>query len=78
MRKSDLYRNPRSIFFGEGDVEQDRRICVMGFDDYSKACRLGKKDYQARMMRGEKPTLAVLDDIMPDSRYYEEIGRAHV
>ena len=43
----------------------------MGFDDYSKACRLGKKDYQARMMRGEKPTLAVLDDIMPDSRYYE-------
>ena len=43
----------------------------MGFDDYSKACRLGKKDYQARMMRGEKPTLAVLDAIMPDSRYYE-------
>ncbi len=43
----------------------------MGFDDYSKACRLGKKDYQARMMRGEKPTLAVRDDIMPASRYYE-------
>ena len=24
-----------------------------------------KKDYQARMMKGEKPTLEVLDDILP-------------
>ena len=36
----------------------------MGREDYSKAFRLGKKDYQARMLRGEKPTLEVLDDTL--------------
>ena len=40
-------------------------------EDYQKAYKLGKKDYQARMMWGELPTLQVLDDIM-------QIGRAHV
>lgn len=35
----------------------------MGKEDYSKAFKLGKKDYQARMLRGEKPILQVLDDI---------------
>ena len=34
-------------------------------EDYQKAYKLGKKDYQARMMRGELPTLQVLDDILP-------------
>ncbi len=28
----------------------------MSREDYSKAFKLGKKDYQARMLRGEKPT----------------------
>ncbi len=37
----------------------------MSIEDYSKAYRLGKRDYQARMMRGELPTLQVLDDILP-------------
>jgi len=37
----------------------------MALEDYKKAVRLGKKDYQARMMRGERPTLAVLDEILP-------------
>ena len=45
----------------------------MGREDYSKAFRLGKKDYQARMLRGEKPTLEVLDDIMPDKGSYYEM-----
>ena len=27
--------------------------------------KLGKKDYQARMMKGERPTLEALDDILP-------------
>ena len=45
----------------------------MGREDYSKAFKLGKKDYQARMLRGEKPTLQVLDDIMPEKGAYHEI-----
>lgn len=44
----------------------------MGKEDYSKAFRLGKKDYQARMLRGVKPTLMVLDDIMPEKGSYSE------
>ncbi len=44
----------------------------MSREDYSKAFKLGKKDYQARMLRGEKPTLQVLDDILPErGSYYE-------
>ena len=46
----------------------------MGLDDYMKAYRLGKRDYQARMLRGEKPTLAVLDDIMPEKGCYHEVS----
>ena len=34
---------------------------------------MGKKDYQARMLRGERPTLAVLDDIMPPLGCYYEV-----
>ena len=34
-------------------------------EEYNKAYKLGKKDYQARMMKGEKPTIEVLDDILP-------------
>lgn len=45
----------------------------MGLEDYTKAFRSGKKDYQARMLRGEKPTLAVLDDIMPEKGCYHEV-----
>ena len=46
---------------------------IMGKEDYSKAYKLGKKDYQARMLRGEKPTLEVLDDIMPAKGEYHEM-----
>ena len=45
----------------------------MGREDYSKAFKLGKKDYQSRMLRGEKPTLQVLDDIMPEKGAYYEL-----
>ena len=44
----------------------------MGKEDYSKAFKLGKKDYQSRMLRGVKPTLQVLDDIMPEKGSYSE------
>lgn len=45
----------------------------MGREDYNKALKAGKKDYQMRLLRGEKPTLEVLDDIMPPKgAYYEQ------
>lgn len=44
----------------------------MGKEDYSKAFKAGKKDYQSRMLRGVKPTLQVLDDIMPEKGSYSE------
>lgn len=45
----------------------------MGMPEYDKAYKAGKKDYQARLMRGQQPTLKVLDDILPANRYYAEI-----
>lgn len=45
----------------------------MASDDYSKAYKAGKKDYQARMMKGMLPTLKVLDDILPPRGSYSEI-----
>lgn len=45
----------------------------MSREDYNKAFKLGKKDFQTRMLRGEKPTLQVLDDIMPEKGFYHEI-----
>ena len=41
--------------------------------DYEKAYKAGKKEYQQRMARGEKPTLLVLDDILPSKGSYSEI-----
>lgn len=46
---------------------------IMGREDYSRAFKLGKRDYQMRMLRGEKPTLQVLDDIMPERGSYYEV-----
>ena len=45
----------------------------MGKEDYSKAFKSGNKDYQARLLRGEKPTLQVLDDIMLNKDSYTEV-----
>lgn len=44
----------------------------MSKENYEKAYKLGKKDYQQRMSRGEKPTLLVLDDILPSQGVYAE------
>ncbi|WP_251391015.1 BMP family ABC transporter substrate-binding protein [Mediterraneibacter agrestimuris] len=46
----------------------------MSIDDYSKAQRLGKKEYQSRMLRGLQPTLEVLDDILPPKGSYSEVS----
>ena len=46
----------------------------MAVQDYEKAYKLGKKDYQQRLSRGEKPTLQVLDDILPSKGEYAEVS----
>lgn len=45
----------------------------MSLDDYNKAYKLGKKEYQYRMLRGMDPTLKVLDDILPSRGSYSEV-----
>lgn len=45
----------------------------MGSEDYIKAYKAGKKDYQARMLRGLLPTLPVLSDILPPKGSYSEV-----
>lgn len=45
----------------------------MAVEDYGKAYKMGKKDYQARMMRGQQPTLQVLDDILPAKGTFSEV-----
>ncbi len=45
----------------------------MAREDYNKAFRLGKKDYQTRMLHGERPILQVLDDILPERGSYSEV-----
>lgn len=45
----------------------------MSLDDYSKAYKLGKKEYQYRMMHGMNPTLEVLDDILPTKGSFSEV-----
>lgn len=41
--------------------------------DYEKAQKLGKKEYQYRMMHGMRPTLEVLDDILPGWGNFSEV-----
>lgn len=46
----------------------------MGRENYSEALKIGKKEYHARMLHGEMPTLQVLDDIMPEKGDYSEVS----
>ena len=48
----------------------------MPMENYRKAYKAGKKDYQNRMLRGERPTLEVLDDLLPqnESPSIESLG----
>ncbi len=46
---------------------------AMKTEDYNKAYKMGKRDYLARIHRKEKPTLQVLDDIMPREDSYSEV-----
>lgn len=46
----------------------------MSMDNYLSAQKLGKKEYQSRMLRGLQPTLEVLDDILPSRGSYSEVS----
>lgn len=46
----------------------------MAVEDYLKAQKAGKREYQYRMMRGQQPTLEVLDDILPVKGSYSEVS----
>ncbi len=46
----------------------------MAAQDYEKAYKLGKREYQIRMMQGKNPTLKVLDDILPQKGEYSEVS----
>ena len=45
----------------------------MALEDYNKAYRMGKREYQYRMMKGQLPTLQVLDEILPPKGFYSEV-----
>ena len=45
----------------------------MSSEEYSKAYKAGKRDYQSRMLRGVRPTLPVLDDILPTKGTFSEV-----
>ena len=42
-------------------------------EDYAKACKAGKREYQLCLMRGVQPTLQVLDEILPPKGSYSEV-----
>ena len=46
----------------------------MSMQDYEKAYKLGKKEYQKRLMDGKRPTLKVLDEILPSKGSYSEVS----
>ena len=46
----------------------------MALEDYVKAYKLGKRDYQYRMLHGMQPTVQVLDDILPGRGTYSEVS----
>lgn len=46
----------------------------MSIEDYKAAYKIGKKNYQTRMMAGERATLEVLDEILPENHEYSEVS----
>ena len=44
----------------------------MSIQDYEKAYKLGKKEYQRRLMDGKRPTLKVLYEKNPNNTIFED------
>ena len=45
----------------------------MAYSDYEKAVKMGKRDYQSRLIHGMSPTLEVLDDILHNKKTLREV-----
>ena len=45
----------------------------MKMEEYDKAYKLGKKEYQTRLLNGQLPTLEVLDEILPENANFAEV-----
>lgn len=45
----------------------------MALAEYVKAYKLGKKEYQARILQEQNPTLPVLDEILPTRGTFSEV-----
>ncbi|MCR5837988.1 MAG: BMP family ABC transporter substrate-binding protein [Lachnospiraceae bacterium] len=45
----------------------------MAYSDYEKAVKIGKRDYQSRLIHGMSPTLDVLDDILHNKKTLREV-----
>lgn len=45
----------------------------MALAEYAKAYKLGKKEYQARILQEQNPTLPVLDEILPTRGTFSEV-----
>jgi basic membrane lipoprotein Med (substrate-binding protein (PBP1-ABC) superfamily) len=52
---------------------EDTGMIKVSREDYIKAYKSGKKEYQARLMKGELPTLKVLDEVLPPPGSYSEV-----
>ncbi len=46
----------------------------MSLEDYRKAYKLGKKDYQTRLMHGQRPILDALDNILPAGEVHSMVS----
>ena len=46
----------------------------MAYTDYIAAVKLGKKDYQSRLLHHQLPTLEVLDNILQSNKIYKEVS----
>ena len=52
----------------------------MGTEEYAKALKSGRKEYQARLMRGERPYLQALDSTITQEQIagYESLGQVQI
>ena len=46
----------------------------MSTEDYKKACKMGRRNYNARLLQGKKPTLEVLDEILPSKGALSQVS----
>ena len=58
----------------ESHTEYLKGICALSIEDYKKAARMGRRNYNARLMQGKRPTLEVLDDLLPQKGSLSQVS----